>query len=519
MSSINQAKAEAQKLIRKYNKLQAESKVATNSKEAKNKTIEANKLVSQICALQSAITKLQTKGKKTTNSQNAKKQSSTTTTPTRKSALEERMAGLEEAQRKTRSQIDQLNRAKAQLTHLKNQAEKSAVNVVKERRVNEEKLQQELANLIKKKEAEHLSLKQKLDKIREQARKDSELLKVQRDTARAMMEKQKQAEKEHSMAAIHKKGDKGILVGVIIGVIFSLILGGLMVILFVLPQEDADIKTASTSTQPKRYVIEKYSEQIEEPKKPKKINIKILGKFRDNLRNKQQGPLMIKLSGGTFMMGDKDATITHPDEAPEHQVTLSSFSISRYEITFAEYDSFIRNTGGHYPSDEGWGRKNRPVINVSWNDAVAYTTWLSKQTNQQYRLPSEREWEYAATTGIDEQYWWGYELGKNRANCGICGSEWDGKSTAPVGSFAPNQIGLYDVVGNVMEWTNSCIHYSYQNSPSAGQEWEGGNCDYNVVRGGSYASGEDETHLTKRILEYSPSFELSNLGFRIVRID
>ena len=97
----------------------------------------------------------------------------------------------------------------------------------------------------------------------------------------------------------------------------------------------------------------------------------------------------------------------------------------------------------------GWGRGPQPVINVNWDDAQQYVAWLSRVTGQPYRLLTEAEWEYAARAGTTTAYYWGDEIGKGNANCDGCGSQWDTKQTAPVGSFAPNAFGLYDMAGNV----------------------------------------------------------------------
>ena len=104
------------------------------------------------------------------------------------------------------------------------------------------------------------------------------------------------------------------------------------------------------------------------------------------------------------------------------------------------------------------GRGTQPVINVTWDDAQQYVAWFSKMTGKPYRLLSEAEWEYAARAGTTTAYSWGDEIGKGNANCNGCGSEWDGRQTAPVGSFAPNQFGLYDMHGNVWEWVEDCLH-------------------------------------------------------------
>jgi hypothetical protein len=135
------------------------------------------------------------------------------------------------------------------------------------------------------------------------------------------------------------------------------------------------------------------------------------------------------------------------------------FLIGRYEVTFEQYDRFALTTGLEIPDDKGWGRGKRPVINVSWDDAVAYVQWLSQKTGKHYRLPTEAEWEYAAGAGTKTAYWWGKDIRQDDkvwANCNGCGSQWDGKQTAPVGSFPANPFGLHDTAGNVGEWVQDC---------------------------------------------------------------
>jgi formylglycine-generating enzyme required for sulfatase activity len=199
-----------------------------------------------------------------------------------------------------------------------------------------------------------------------------------------------------------------------------------------------------------------------------------------------------------FMMGSPYADQRErQEERPQHKVTVQPFQIGRLEVTFDEYDVFshlINNEGGcaddhaihSTVSDEGWGRGQQPVVNVSWEDAVCYAQWLSKHTGKPYRLPSEAEWEYAARAGADTAYWWGDEIGYNRANCFGCGSPWDGKQTAPVGSFPANRFGLHDTAGNVWEWVADCWHDNYQGAPSDGSAWEGAADCNRGVRGGSW---------------------------------
>lgn len=545
MSSIVQAKAEAQKLIKRYNKLQEEAKAADTTDEAARKAAEAEKLVSQISALQTAITKLQardrdgkTASNKSPTAQRKPQQPAASSSQTsgggmsnamqdelkraeaEKLALESRIGRIENAQRKTREQIEQLSRAKRELARLKTQAEQNA----RERRASDEKLQQELNRRIKAKEDEHLRLKQELEAARSQAQKDAELLRVQRDAARAMMEKQQQLEKERQFK--RRRGGNGLLIGISIGIVMALILIGLTIFTPFLDEYLVGLK-GERFNQPSQQNIETAQEEPEKPEPPpeepkkaeedKPIPVKPLAVYRDRLKRGGAGPVMLKLPGGKFKMGNKPSS-PHQDERPQIEVTLQSFSISRFEITFDEYDLFASNTGRNLPNDKGWGRGQRPVINVSWNDAMDYTKWLTEQTGKQYRLPSEREWEYAAKAGTQTDYWWGYKLEQGKANCGACGSQWDGKKTAPIGSFDSNAFGLHDVIGNVMEWTISCFHASYQGAPAYGQIWEGGNCSRRIVRSSSYRTYKNSLRVTKRH-DYNPRTRMDTLGFRIVRVN
>jgi len=502
VSSITQAKAEAQKLIKRYNQLQAEAKNA-NAIEARHKAAEADKLVSQISALQLAITKLQAKDreKKVPVKKVVTNEKTEQRVNQEKSQVIDRIHHLEEAQNKTQAQIEQLTRARSELNRLKLQANKHAATIVKERRANDEKLQQELAKLIKKKEEEQSTLKKELITVKQQAQKDAELLKVQRDAARAMMERQKNLEQNQASSPhSHKK----LLIVAIVVAISALALGITIASMFSKPSDSSSISNNKPKT-------------INTKKTIKKQNIKTMEIYRDKLKEIPVGPLMIKLPGGLFQMGSKSP---YSDERPQHEIKLKSFSISRYEVTFEEYDWFAGATGKQLPDDNNWGRGKRPVVNISWYNAVSYTEWLSEQTSYTYRLPSEREWEYAAAANSETTYWWGYKLEKNYANCAICGSEWDGRKTAPVGSFDANGFGLYDVIGNVMEWTISCFRPNYHDAPDTGNiwEWKKGQCLKRVVRSSSYKSYERELRTTKRN-KFSPNEVNSKIGFRVVRED
>ena len=190
------------------------------------------------------------------------------------------------------------------------------------------------------------------------------------------------------------------------------------------------------------------------------------------------------------------------------------FAIGRYEVSFAEYDSFVAATGRRKPSDEGWGRGNNPVINVSWYDATAYAEWLSKKTGEIYRLPTEAEWEYAAQAGTTTNYWWGDNIGKNRAVCDGCGSKWDNKQPAPIDSFAANPFGLHNTVGNVWEWTCSEYKKTYTK-----KECNRNNSDASrAIRGGSWFSIPATVRSAFRY-HRKPSEYYSEIGFRLVKLN
>ena len=200
-------------------------------------------------------------------------------------------------------------------------------------------------------------------------------------------------------------------------------------------------------------------------------------------------PEMVVIPAGAFVMGSPGSEKGRGrEEGPAHRVRIPKpFAVGAYEVTFAEWDSCHRAGGcTHDPADNGWGRGDRPVVGVSWRDAQQYVRWLSRKTGNEYRLLSESEWEYAARAGTVTRYWWGDRLGRNRANCEACGSPWDDRETAPVGSFSPNGFGLYDVHGNVREWVEDCWNGGYRGARSDGRPWTGdGDCGKRVLRSGS----------------------------------
>ena len=229
-------------------------------------------------------------------------------------------------------------------------------------------------------------------------------------------------------------------------------------------------------------------------------------------------PEMVVIPGGSFRMGCVSGIGCNRNyEFPVHEVRVGTFELGKYEVTFEEYDRFTSATGREQADEQtwlGWGRGRRAVTMVSWEDAVAYTRWLSRQTGQQYRLPSEAEWEYAARAGTETVYSWGNEFDCNRAHESDCGRRAAHRQL--VGLFAPNDWGLYDMHGNVSEWVQDCWNDSYQGAPADGSAWESRDCTYRVTRGGS---GANYNYMRSSFRNRWTPNELPqfSIGFRVAR--
>jgi formylglycine-generating enzyme required for sulfatase activity len=231
----------------------------------------------------------------------------------------------------------------------------------------------------------------------------------------------------------------------------------------------------------------------------------------------QMGIELADIPAGSFMMGSNNG---NGNEKPVHRVTVPAFKMMKHEVTWLQYqpciDAGVCGDNTSNGGDNGWGKGNRPVIEVSWNDAQDYIRWLNQKTGMNFRLPSEAEWEYAARAGSTTQYSWGNTIGSNRANCNDCGSSWDYLKTAPVGSFQSNEFGLYDMHGNVWEWTQDCSNGSYSGAPNNGAAWESGNCDKRVRRGGGWFVEPSALRSAYRVGS-SALQRYSNVGFRLVQ--
>jgi formylglycine-generating enzyme required for sulfatase activity len=222
-------------------------------------------------------------------------------------------------------------------------------------------------------------------------------------------------------------------------------------------------------------------------------------------------PEFVAVKGGTFRMGSNSG---YREEKPVHNVTVSDFNISKTEVTFEQYDVFCDATGRGKPYDEGWGRGDRPVINVSWRDAVAYCEWMSKVTEKTYRLPTEAEWEYAARGGNKSK---GYtKSGSNDLDAVGWYSSNSGRKTHPVAQKQPNELGLYDMSGNVWEWCSDW-YGDYSSSPQT--DPQGSNSgDYRVLRGGGWYHDtlDHYCRVASRGRSIPVSWRNPHSGFRLV---
>ena len=227
-------------------------------------------------------------------------------------------------------------------------------------------------------------------------------------------------------------------------------------------------------------------------------------------------PEMVVIPAGSYRMGEISA---------KHKVAIvHPFAVGKYPVTTAEWRRFVMSGETTYsPADNGWAGDNLPVTNVNFIHARAYVQWLSSVTGKSYRLLSEAEWEYVCRAGSVTEYYWGDALGKNNCNCEGSKSEWSCKRASPVGSFAPNTFGLYDMLGNVWEWVEDAWHDTYRGAPTDGKAWSSGgavstlgNQEWRVLRGGSWMIDPRDARSAVRFM----SDQLSRnayTGFRVAR--
>lgn len=257
-------------------------------------------------------------------------------------------------------------------------------------------------------------------------------------------------------------------------------------------------------------------------------------------------PEMVVIPSGTFNMGSPASEAERvSDEGPQHPVTITKpFAAGKYEITRAEFARFVQESGhstagvcrfwnGAKWNDDSaldWRRPgfaqtaNDPVTCVNWNDAQAYAAWLSRKTGKSYRLPSEAEWEYMARAETTTAFSFGNGITPQQANYSSTASYAGSPTavsriaTAPAGSYAPNAFDLYDVHGNVWEWTEDCWNASYDGAPSDGSAWSAGDCGQRVLRSGAWINYPQNLRSASRDRNASGN-RYYIFGLRLVRTD
>jgi formylglycine-generating enzyme required for sulfatase activity len=226
---------------------------------------------------------------------------------------------------------------------------------------------------------------------------------------------------------------------------------------------------------------------------------------------------------GSFTMGSPASEPERANGEVQVRVTIARpFAVARFAVTFAEWDACVADGGckGYRPFDQGWGRDMRPVINVNWDDAKLYIDWLNAKTGKTYRLLSEAEREYVTRAGTTTPFWWGSSITPKQANYdgnytfgGAAKGEYR-QQTVPVDSFEANPWGLFNVHGNVWEWTEDCWNNSNQGNPGNGSARTIGDCGGRVVRGGSWVGGPQFLRAAVRF-GLTADFRNSSLGFRL----
>ena len=277
---------------------------------------------------------------------------------------------------------------------------------------------------------------------------------------------------------------------------------------------------------------------------------RLLYKAGDIIRDCRQCPQMVYIAAGSFRMGDISGG-GHPSEKPVHPVSVSAFMLGQTEVTVGQFSAFVDASG--YETNAEWGGScyvhkndkwderlngnwrnpgfeqsaNEPVVCIGWNDAQRYIEWLSAKTGEQYRLPSEAEWEYAARAGSETKYFFGNSASDlcRYANGAAAETDFSWRNedcrdsyerTAPVASFPANAFGLYDMHGNAWEWTQDCYNNSYKGAPSDGSAWESGDCSWSVLRGGGFWSNPNRL---RSAIRGRGVYGISNYGhgFRLAR--
>jgi formylglycine-generating enzyme required for sulfatase activity len=227
---------------------------------------------------------------------------------------------------------------------------------------------------------------------------------------------------------------------------------------------------------------------------------------------------MVVVPAGSFVMGSPDVERgRRRNEGPRQQIEIAGqFAVSKYPVTFAEWDACTAVGGCPKLADSSLGRGTKPVINVTWEEANKYAEWLSRMTGQNYRLLTEAEFEFAARAGTDTAFPWGDNIVEGKANCVRCGNKSVNPGPTPVGQFSANAFGLFDMHGNVAQWVEDCYFDSLDGIPSNGKARTANDCGRHVVRGGGWGSGAEGIRSAVRSFGTLPHLDF-DIGFRVAR--
>jgi formylglycine-generating enzyme required for sulfatase activity len=229
----------------------------------------------------------------------------------------------------------------------------------------------------------------------------------------------------------------------------------------------------------------------------------------DSFKDCPECPEMISLPAGSFVMG---SDIVNEEDAnwPKRSVKVNAFAMSKFEVLQDEWHAIMGNRPG------GFKGERLPVEQITWKLAKEFTRKLSEKTGKNYRLASEAEWEYAARAGTESDYYFGNEVDRLPEHAWF--EENSNETTHTVGQKLPNKFGLYDMYGNVAEWTDDCWNKNYVGAPSDGSAWVTGDCSVRVVRGGSWFNKTRSFKSSSR-MKFSSEIRYSSrgLGLRIVR--
>ena len=279
------------------------------------------------------------------------------------------------------------------------------------------------------------------------------------------------------------------------------------------------IENKKVQTPPYQEIVEKSILDIQKSK--------VTEQFKNGqvIRDIPEGPKMVFVEGATFQMGSNEIEREsfRLVAIPVHLVSVPSFCIGQYSVTFEEYDTFCKEKWKSQVDDNGWGRAHRPVVNVNCNEAEQYCQWLSEKIGKKYRLPSEAEWEFAVRGGklSADQHSIFFKKNKFAGSNSLKEVGWfienSEDKTHPVGMKKSNVLGIYDMCGNVLEWCADYPYDNYQGAPDDGSAWLKKDSNaLHIVRGGAYNFGSKYCHVAHRSPNGTGNYQRW-IGFRVAR--